>query len=74
MTELPWGSLRIVSTTTTDYTMAPNKYSVKLLLQELFAVLERKLRAAFEEENQVYFTEVFTGLSFFKSSLLQSSF
>uniref|UniRef100_A0A0N5A9H4 Protein furry n=1 Tax=Syphacia muris TaxID=451379 RepID=A0A0N5A9H4_9BILA len=52
MVELPWGSLRVVPTASTDYAMSPDQYSVKLLLQEVFAILDRKLKAIYEVESQ----------------------
>ncbi|VDK63731.1 unnamed protein product [Onchocerca ochengi] len=43
--ELPWGSLKVVTTTGVDFASPPGHFAVKSLLQELFIIFDRKIHS-----------------------------
>ncbi|VDO62189.1 unnamed protein product [Onchocerca flexuosa] len=43
--ELPWGSLKVVSTTGIDFASPPGHFAVKSLLQELFIIFDRRIHS-----------------------------
>ncbi|EJW82459.1 hypothetical protein WUBG_06628 [Wuchereria bancrofti] len=43
--ELPWGSLKVVTTTGVDFSSPPGHFAVKSLLQELFIVFDRRIQS-----------------------------
>ncbi|KAK6100762.1 Cell morphogenesis N-terminal family protein [Brugia pahangi] len=43
--ELPWGSLKVVTTTGVDFASPPGHFAVKSLLQELFIVFDRRIQS-----------------------------
>ncbi|VDK52854.1 unnamed protein product [Anisakis simplex] len=48
--ELPWGSLKLITASNVYYSTLPSEFAVKSLLQELFAVFEKKLQNIMDDE------------------------